>query len=167
MGALNELAFDATARFEADRGMWAVQRIHLRAAQRLYRLGSSDHPERWYTSGWWLEYEHFHTVRDYARRAKLSVGYAARRCLALMYEWGKADVLVSALLVQPLDAYGGRGRVQARDRAAEGGLYTWYPPPSIRQLYIPGLAAGPARSEMSLKAFADLRHESVTSGHFS
>jgi hypothetical protein len=156
--------------------MWAIQRVHLPVGQRIYRFGSTTAPDLWYTGGWWMRFEDVTKVRASSEAAGISLGYAARRLLAVRYEWpGKVNVLVSAIVAGPLDAYAGKGRVQDRFSPGEPppGAYEWHPPPDVMQLYIPGLADDPAvkgmplkRSVVGRKALCQERHEFIRSEEF-
>lgn len=165
--ALNHDAISKHPPQAAAQGMWAIQRVHLPAGQRIYRFGSTAAPDLWYAGAWWMRYEDLTKIRAFAERSGVSLGYAARRLLAVKYEWGNANVLLSALVAAPLDAYAGRGRVQVDDRAAAGGAYDWHPPTDVMQLFIPGLAdASRRRSAVSRQALVDGRHEFIRSEAF-
>jgi hypothetical protein len=102
MPALNEHAFAHGPPIEATAGMWTIQRVHLALGQRIYRFGSSTSPDLWYAGAWWLRYEDYLKIRRSAETGETSLGYAARRFLALRYEWGgNVDVLVSGIVSPP------------------------------------------------------------------
>ena len=167
MAALNHDFVSKHPPMEATQGMWTIQRIHVPIGQRIYRFGSTAAPNLWYAGAWWMRFEDLVKIRTFAERSKVSLGYAARRLLAIKYEWGKANVLASALVSAPLDAYAGRGRVQVDDRAASGGTYDWHPPTDVMQLFIPGLVDGSKRrSEVSRRALIQERHEFIRSEAF-
>jgi hypothetical protein len=175
MPALNHDSFLASPPADATLGMWAVQRVHLPLGQRIYRFGSTTRPDLWYAGAWWLRYEDLLKIRRAAEAGGASLGYAARRFLAVRYEWpGNVDVLASAIVSAPLDAYGGRGRVQDRfsPGAPPAGAFEWHPPTDVMQLYIPGLGSPAAqgaridRSPVGRRALQQERHEFIRSEVF-
>jgi hypothetical protein len=175
MPALNEHAFAHGPPIEATAGMWTIQRVHLALGQRIYRFGSSTSPDLWYAGAWWLRYEDYLKIRRSAETGETSLGYAARRFLALRYEWGgNVDVLVSGIVSPPLDAYAGRGRVQDRfsPKPPPPGAFEWHPPADVMQLYVPGLGdhlpkgGRVERSAISRQAIQFERHESIPSHVF-
>lgn len=170
MPALNHDSISKHPPQAATDGMWLVQRVHLPVGQRIYRFASTTSPDQWYAGAWWMRFEDFHRLRQRAETSNISLGYAARSFLAIRYEWRtKVNVLVSALVAAPLDAYAGRGRTQ--DRFSPGapppGAYEWHPPTDVMQLYIPGLA-DPAgkRSTVSRKGLTAEHHEFIRSEEF-
>jgi hypothetical protein len=119
-------------------GMFSPQRDHLKTSQFYYRFANSTSPRKAQLGGgWWISFETYNTIKLYAQRNNLEFTYAARLFLALPYEWTRVDRLVRAMLVEPMDAYVGQGKV-ASDKS--GG---WTPVQHIKvlQLYIPGLIA--------------------------
>ena len=167
MPALNHQWLSKHPPQKAQDGIWAIQRIHLPTGQRLYRFGSTAAPELWFAGAWWMQFEEFKKIQRSAEEAGISLGYAARRFLAIKHEWGNANVVVSAVVAEPLDAYAGRGRVQLADQGAVGGAYDWHPPADFMQLYIPGLVDGTRRrSSLSKRAFTLEQHEFIRSEAF-
>jgi hypothetical protein len=83
------------------------------------------------------------------------------------------DVLVSGIVSAPLDAFGGRGRVQDRflPDKPPAGSFEW-PPTDVMQLYVPGLAkqadkgAPVERSSVGRQAIQQEHHEFIRSEEF-
>ena len=143
---------------QAARGLWPRQ-YEIAQGTYLYRFidlgrmpaaAAADGP-------WWLEYEHFQTIRHFAERHGYALGYAARLFAAILYEWSEVNVVVRARVTRgPLLAWKGKGKqVEARnsdphDVSALHGLMSAAPTPARRmtpmqgslevlQLYIAGL----------------------------
>ncbi len=114
----------------------------LRTGQYLYRFASSETSiDTKLGGGWWLEFEEFKKIENFANDNGYRLKDAARNMLALPYDWSKVDLLVRALLIVPLRAYRGYGKVaKGGDGAADKGtLYIPTQHIKIYQLYIPGL----------------------------
>ena len=114
----------------------------LPAGQYYYRFGSSRSArEAQLGGGWWLDFENFSHIRHFATENGYRLRDAARLMLALPYAWTQVDLLLRALLKQPLRAYTGLGKpAQAPEGGADRGT-RWIPTQhvAVRQLYIPGL----------------------------
>ena len=126
-------------------GIVNPQPTRLPAGQYYYRFASSQSPRAAQLGGgWWLDFEGFNTIRQFAEQHKYTLREAARLMLALPYAWTRIDLLVRALLRQPLRAYTGLGKpAQGAAGGADRGT-RWIPTQHIpvRQLYVPGLATG-------------------------
>lgn len=169
MTSLNEACFlpPDLARFQAiaqgfsgragacNGGIFNPRRVHLRAGQRLYRFCDSKRAARDLEGeacgGWWLEYEVFSRLVDFARDnshiqeyagrfGQNALSYAAKLFLAVPYELGDSGVVVTVDLVRQLDAFRGVGNdyrlggSDPRDGAAD---YRPLPGREIWQLCIP------------------------------
>lgn len=92
---------------------------------------------------WWLDWENYLAVQDYADLKRESVTYALRETCAVPLEWSDMSFVVQAVSRSPLSAYKGYGRAaNFRDKA--GRLTERINPsagdkPLIKQLFIPGL----------------------------
>jgi hypothetical protein len=158
-GPINALAFDqphwqVIARgFETERwfndgqavgtgGMLNPQPTRLAAGQYYYRFASSAsslHAQR--GSGWWLDFENFSVIRRFANEHSYTLREAARLMLALPCAWTRVDILLRALLREPLRAYIGLGKPAQGDIKGPDRGTRWIPTQhvAVRQLYIPGL----------------------------
>lgn len=133
--------------------------VHLAVGQRYYRFASSRSPrEAQLGGGWWVSYECFKQVSDFASANGYSLSESARLHLALPYSWTRVDRLVSAFLAVPLRAYAGRGGV-ARSGVTDGrdANTEWIPLQhrEVTQLYIPGLFVKGRREQLYTRAFPD------------
>lgn len=123
-------------------GIANPQPLRLPAGHYLYRFASSQAAvSTRLGGGWWLDYESFHRIEQFARSHAYSLREAARLMLALPYSWTRADLLVRALPQHDLQAYAGLGKpARGADTGPDKGT-AWIPTPAlqVRQLYIPGL----------------------------
>lgn len=123
-------------------GIVNPQQTHLGSGQYLYRFASSaSSRDTQLGGGWWLDFENFHLIQSFARQNGYSVRDAARLMLALPYAWTLVDLLVRALLREPLKAFTGEGKPARGPDAGPDKGTRWIPTQHIkvRQLYIPGL----------------------------
>lgn len=105
-------------------GMSAPVQVHLRRHQVYYRFGDTARAnadlQREAAGGWWIEYEVFARIRAFARehahlqefagrQRQSALSYAIKLHLAVPYEWGDSGVVMTAELLQPLDAFRGLG----------------------------------------------------------
>lgn len=92
---------------------------------------------------WWLDWENYLVVQNYADLKRESVTFALRETCAVPLEWSDMSFVVQATSRSPLLAYKGYGRAaNIRDKA--GKLTGRINPsagdkPLIKQLFIPGL----------------------------
>lgn len=123
-------------------GILAPQPTRLPAHAYYYRFASSTSSRSAQLGGgWWLDFEAFRTVSQFATDHGYRLKDAARLLLALPYDWTKVDLLVKALLRVPMRAYTGVGKpAQGGKGGADAGT-RWIPSQrvQVRQLYIPGL----------------------------
>jgi hypothetical protein len=134
-------------------GIRNPQPMHLHPQQYLYRFASSTSPAAAQLGGgWWLEYEHFRTIRAFADENGYSLRDAARLFLALPYSWTRVDLLIRALLVKPLKAYAGEGKVAHGSTAGLDQNTKFIPTQHIKvkQLFIPGLFVNGTRLRQQL-----------------
>jgi hypothetical protein len=134
-------------------GILNPQPTHLRTGQFYYRFASSTSArEARSGGGWWLDFENFRAIRAFADEQGYSIREAARLMLALPYSWTRVDLLIRALLKEPLKAYTGEGKpAQGREAGADKDSL-WIPTQHIkvRQLYIPGLYVKGSRPRQQL-----------------
>ena len=123
-------------------GIANPQPTRLPTGQYYYRFASgasSRHAQR--GSGWWLDFENFSLIRRFAGEHGYSLREAARLMLALPHSWTRVDLLLRALLREPLRAYTGLGKpAQGAAKGPDRGT-RWIPTQhvAVRQLYLPGL----------------------------
>lgn len=155
--------FDATnpttvdGSFPKNGGMTNPARIHMAVGHRYFRFCDTKRANKDFmreaAGGWWVDYEVFDRMRDFAKRhahiqsfagshGQSALSYAVKLHMAVPYEWGDSGVLVSALLTSRLDAYKGYGdvaNVGSADARDAGANYIPLPKKDIYQLYIPEL----------------------------
>jgi hypothetical protein len=164
-GSLSEdTRSQATGGDKQNGGIENPKQQHLRANQFYYRFASSTAPQSCLNGAWWLEFETFNKIRNFAR-ASIADGSssdarreAVRYCLAL--PWGQCDRLVRALFIQEVEVYRGVGRVaRGHTKVTPTGdsVPTRYIPPQhikeLYQLYIPGM------QEFSSKILSNVTNE--------
>jgi hypothetical protein len=138
-------------------GMTNPARIHLAVGTRYFRFCDTKRANKDFmreaAGGWWVDYEVFGRMRDFAKRhahiqdfagrqGQSALSYAVKLHMAVPYEWGDSGVLVSALLTSRLDAYKGLGdiaNVGGSDARDGGANYIPLQKKDIYQLYIPEL----------------------------
>lgn len=126
---------------EAEQGLLMKTRVTLTPGLPLYRFASSDNPNAWFISPWWVGYSPFEALKEYARVEHLPLGLAARECLAILPEWSRCDRLVRASVRQPLIAWVGTPKTQrVKDKNTQRYGARWEPDRRVTQLYIPGLS---------------------------
>lgn len=140
-------------------GIPVPREMNLAVKHRYYRFASSTSPrEAQIGGGWWIEFEHFRTIEQFAVRNGYSLSESARLHLALPYSWTRVDRLVSAFLEVPLRAFCGKGGV------AHGGASdlrdantSWIPLQhgNVIQLYIPGLYVKGRPEQLYERAFPE------------
>src|SRR4051794_15211724 len=93
----------------------------LNPAERLYRFGSSDNcPYGYQASRWWVRQREFDLLSARASRGKMGLGLQARFDMSVLQSWGnRMDVLITAILRKPVDAWMGCPRVK-REIAPNG-----------------------------------------------
>lgn len=126
-------------------GIANPQPTRLPTGQYYYRFASSRSPRAAQLGGgWWVDFENFSLIRRFARANDYALHEAARLMLALPYDWTRVDLLVRALLAQPLRAYTGYGKPAQGAVAGPDRGTRWIPTQHVRvqQLYIPGLGTG-------------------------
>jgi hypothetical protein len=127
---------------EGTGGILMPQPTRMPSGSHYYRFASSTsaRPVQ-FGGGWWIDFEAFKTIETFATNNGYRLKDAARLMLALPYDWTKVDLLIKALLREPLRAYTGIGKpAHGGSRGADKGT-TWIPTQHIkvRQLYVPGL----------------------------
>jgi len=138
------------AQNEADKGLRAKISMTLVPGLLLYRFASSDRSERWYSSPWWIGQSPYDTIERYARENRVTLGWAARVCLAVDPLWrSRCDVIVGARLARPLEVWTGTPKT-VRSKVEQKYLARWEPDRAVTQLYIPGLSQPLAPSAQAL-----------------
>lgn len=138
-------------------GILNPQPTRLASGNCYYRFASSTTPEAArFGGGWWLDFENFDAIRRFATEHDYRLRDAARLMLALPYAWTRVDLLVRALLREPLRAYAGEGKpAQGPQTRADRGT-RWIPTQHVKicQLYIPGLYVRGAQVQLYETVFA-------------
>lgn len=130
---------------QALKGMSMTRQIVIAPGQVLYRFYDARRattPAMGANGPWWLELEHFQTVKHFAARNHYSFSYAVRLFTAILYEWSEVNAFVACRTTSPLSAWKGRGKQVSSTRKDPRDLPTMTPMQSILeiyQLYIPGL----------------------------
>lgn len=154
--------FDAETWFESEQGtgtggIFNPRAVHLPVGHYYYRFVSrTSKPEFQSGGGWWLDYENYRKVEEFASANSYSLRMAARLTLALPYDWTRVDRLIKVLLKQPLKAYAGEGKpARGGDNTSDHGT-RWIPTQhvKVRQLYIPGLYVKGERPRQQLYELA-------------
>lgn len=123
-------------------GILMPRESRLREGNFYYRFASSDSSNSAQRGGgWWVDFENYKKIDQFAKRNQYSIRDAARLMLALPYDWTRVDCLVRAMLVKPLKAYSGEGKPVQGTKSEYDNKTDWIPTQhiKIRQLYIPGL----------------------------
>jgi hypothetical protein len=131
-------------------GLAMPQLQDLRVGQRYYRFASvTSSRDAQLGGGWWIDYENFTKICNFAKKHGYGLEYATRLFLALPYAWTRVDRLVTAILEVPLRAYAGQGKVAS----PSGEKWTPMQHLKVRQLYIPGLYKRGAKTQLYKTAF--------------
>ena len=166
MLAANE-RFLAPSFSEAAKGLWPHE-YSISARTVLYRFIDITRatPTLAADGPWWFEFEHFQSIKHFALRNRLSIGYTARLFAAILYERSEVNAVVRAEVTVPLATWKGKGKqiivgkdiplfkpeIDSRDvnRTPSGliserspsGVSKMTPmqgPNEVYQLYVPGL----------------------------
>lgn len=123
-------------------GILMPRPVKLREGNFYYRFASSaSSREAQRGGGWWLDFENFKKVERFSRDNGYSLREAARLMLALPYDWTRVDLLVKAMLAEPVKAFAGEGKPALGASTGYDNATRWIPTQHIKvcQLYIPGL----------------------------
>ena len=123
-------------------GILRPKPVKLRTGNFYYRFASSNSSrEAQQGGGWWLDFENFNKIDQFAKSHRYTIRDAARLMLALPYDWTRVDTLVKSLLAKPLKAYAGEGKPAQGSSSGYDNGTAWVPTQHIKicQLYIPGL----------------------------
>jgi hypothetical protein len=150
----------SAGQLKAREGLSMMRPVELPAGQVLYRFYDSNSartPEDGANGPWWLEYEHFQSVKHFALRHGYPLGYAARLFAAILYEWSEVNALVRCELLKPLQVWKGRGKqVQSTGRDHRD-LPTMTPMQSILEIYqlcIPGIGGPNSIAPQALRVLS-------------
>lgn len=151
-------------------GIIDPQQTHLYLGHRYYRFaGATTASVDQLSSPWWMSFDTFQIIRQYADRSDLSLPYTARLFLAIPEEWSRMDRVISAQLAVSLNAYAGKGKVANSGKVAKletavtsGGKVpdgNWTPIQhmSVTQLFIPGLRVNRMPARLASQAWKDVR----------
>ena len=94
---------------------------------------------------WWFEYEAFQQIKHFGLRHDYSLEYSARLFAAILYEFSEVTGYVRAEVLQPLDAWKGRGKPvesKGKDRRDLPRMTPMQSVNEVYQLFIPGVYSG-------------------------
>lgn len=99
--------------------------------------------------GWWIDFESYVKVADWAEAHDLSLAKAAARLLVIPMEWGDCGYVGKALLTTPMKAFVGKGKPatgsispdSARRTPGEVPVQMTVTHLDIKQYFIPGTRA--------------------------
>lgn len=148
---------------KALEGMSMVRQQDLNPGVVLYRFidRSGGSPEIGANGPWWIEYEYFMKIKQFALQHGYSLSYAARLFAAILYEYSEVNGFVRAEVMQPLRCWKGRGKQVRSEGKDLRDLPTMTPMQSVHeiyQLYVPGIVRGGSlvRSSFKLLEFTPL-----------
>ena len=138
MTPLNENYMESSVK-KAREGLLTLTDTTLLPGIEINRFANTKRPDLYFTGPWWISFSPYEALKKYARFRNQSLSLAARTCLAIDWEWSNVDVLVKAVIKEPLSAWSGTPKTQTpkRDRRYTG--MRWVPDRDITQLFIPGL----------------------------
>lgn len=149
---------------KARDGMTMIRPIDFPKGQVLYRFydaSKARSPEEGADGPWWLEHASMSTSKRsstslFALRNDYSLTYAVRLFAAILYEWSGVSAWVSCEVMQPLQAWKGRGRQVRASGKDSRDLPTMTPMQSVLEVYqimLPGVGGkGSIASVLKLKA---------------
>ncbi len=140
-------------------GLIKMNRVHMDVGQNYYRFCDAarftkDEAQAM-GGGWWIDYETFDIIREFARRHQHirdfgasggrqgGLAYSAKLHLAVPYEWGDCGAVVCASLHDRLDAYKGWGDtayLTGNDTRDGGAKYIPLQNKRVFQLYVPQMS---------------------------
>lgn len=104
--------------------------------------GRRQQREQIVSGAWWMSVDTFATIQQRSKRSGTHLSTMARQSLAIARRWrGKVDIVVRAMLREPLLAYVGLGTIQTFDTRRDDDHRSWVPAHDAIQIYIPGLRA--------------------------
>ena len=149
---------------KAREGMVMIRPYEVPRGQVLYRFYDSNRartPQEGANGPWWLEYEHFQTIRHFALRNGYTVSYAARLFAAILYEWSEVNAWVACEVTQPLHAWKGRGKQVASTGSDARDTATMTPMQSVLEIYqlvLPGVGG---KSSIASSVLAVVKHDTL------
>ena len=138
MRTVNENFMEPTLS-KAREGLLTLTKTTLLPGITINRFANTKRSDLYFTGPWWISFSPFEALKKYAKLRHQPLSLAARTCLAIDWEWSNVDVLVKAIIKEPLKAWSGTPKTQTPKK---GRFYTglrWEPDRDITQLYIPGL----------------------------
>jgi hypothetical protein len=135
----------ASSRVAAYKGMSIVRPYDLQTGQILYRfidVTRCPGPRVGADGPWWFEFEAFQQIKHFGLRNHYSLDYSARLHAAILYEWSEVTGVVRARLIQPLQAWKGRGKQVPSEGRDPCDLPTMTPMQGhqeVYQLFVPGI----------------------------
>ncbi len=148
-------------------GLVDVQTRVIAAGTRLVRFGSGVLVPNVASGEWWLDWDAYKIVENYADSSGVSIPVAVRKLCCVPLEWNQMTLIIEARAIQPLLAYEGFGA----PATARGGKDHVEPATAnrlgLKQLFIPGLSDPDLRRDaLLITGYGFLRHELSTAGYF-
>ncbi|MCB4805492.1 hypothetical protein QO001_005493 [Methylobacterium brachiatum] len=149
-----------------SRGMIVRSKIELSAGTKIYKIGHrtvkgrvlSD--DEVLTSPWWISEADFEEISRRACASGSALSEVWRQYGAIARQWGgSCDLVVKAKVVGSLTAFIGPGTIQDMRKDDErvspsADQPLWVPPPTITQIFIPGLGDKAANGSTSIVTIA-------------
>lgn len=149
---------------KAQEGMSMIRPYEVHEGQVLYRFYDSNRartPQEGADGAWWLEYEHFQTIKHFALRHGYTLSYAARLFTAILYEWSAVNAVVSCEVIKPLHAWKGKGK-QVRSTGKDGrDTATMTPTQSVLAVYQVVLPGVGGKSSIASKVLRVKAHQAI------
>ena len=149
-----------------SRGMIVRSRIELSAGTKIYKIGHRTVKGRTLsndevlTSPWWIAEADFEEISRRASASGSALSDVWRQHGAIARQWGgSCDLVVKAKIVGSLTAFIGPGTIQDMRKDDETASPSddqplWVPPPTITQVFIPGLRDKTSDGTTSIVAVA-------------
>ena len=148
---------------QARLGILRPEQDKLKVGHVYYRIGHSNrrdgsevpHDQN-LSSGWWLDFETYKGLMQFAERNGISTTVATRVRCAVAPAFGRSNRIYQATLAARLRVYIGAGR------PIESEGHVFFPPGDIKQIFIPGMSnSDRGRSQVSKEAFPMYRCSDV------
>lgn len=149
---------------KAREGMVMIRPFEIQKGQVLYRFYDSNRarsPEEGADGLWWLEYEHFQTIKHFAFRHGYSISYAARLFAAILYEWSEVNAWVACEATEALHGWKGRGKQVSSTGKDVRDSTTMTPMQSVLEIYQIALPGVGGNSSIASKVLKVVNNEAI------